>query len=171
MPQPQPNIRRATVGDAAAIAAVDVASWRAAYHNLMPDAYLDALSVDEKTASWARSLRREAASKKQTFVAERDGDVIGYATVGPDGESGSGLLYLMSVTPEHWRGGAGHALMLASRDALKRDGYRMAVLWVLERNERARRFYEADGWTADALTQTSDYGGTPLVALRYVTRL
>ena len=165
------DVRRAILQDAAAIAAVNVASWRAAYRGLMPDAYLDGLDVEEKRANWARTLGRETVTRTRTFVAECDSKVIGYATVGPDGESGSGLLYMMYVAPEHWRSGAGRVLMDASRGTLTRDGYRMAVLWVLERNERARRFYEADGWTADALTQTDDYGGTRLVALRYVTRV
>jgi hypothetical protein len=45
------------------------------------------------------------------------------------------------------------------------------VLWVLEQNERARRFYERDGWAADGVSQPDDYGNTKLIALRYVTRL
>jgi hypothetical protein len=35
------QLRRATPEDAAALAAVEVRSWRAAYRGLMPDAYLD----------------------------------------------------------------------------------------------------------------------------------
>jgi GNAT superfamily N-acetyltransferase len=165
------KVRRAGADDAAAIAAVNVASWRAAYRGLMPDAYLEALSVEAKRAMWAGSLAREPASRKVTFVAVRGADVIGYATVGPDGESGSGLLYMMYVAPEHWRTNAGSGLMHASREAMKRDGYRTAVLWVLEQNERARRFYERDGWAADGVSQPDDYGNTKLIALRYVTRL
>ena len=165
------NVRRAVLQDAAAIAAVNVASWRAAYRGLMPDAYLDALDVDEKRANWARTLGRETVKRTRTFVAECDSKVIAYATTGPDGESDSGLLYMMYVAPEHWRSGAGGVLMHASRDALKRDAYRMAVLWVLEQNERARGFYESDGWTADGVSQADDYGGTRLTALRYVTAI
>jgi len=165
------NIRQATPEDALAIGTVDVASWRAAYRGLMPDAYLDALSVDDTAARWTSSLSREGARRKRTFVTEHEGAVVGYATVGPDGESGSGLLYLMYVAPDHWRRGSGSALIAAACDALRHDGYRTAVLWVLEHNERARRFYEAHGWTADGAIQPNDYGCVTLPALRYTVAL
>jgi GNAT superfamily N-acetyltransferase len=164
-------VRAARVDDARAIAAVDVASWRAAYRDLMPAAYLDALSVEEKTARWSSSLAREAPRRKQTLVAEDDGAVIGYATVGPDGESGSGLLYLMYVAPDQWRRGVGAALMAHVCETLRRDGFRSGVLWVLERNDRARGFYEAQGWSADGASQINDYGRTKLSALRYTLAL
>lgn len=147
-------------------------SWRAAYRGLMPDAYLDALSVEEKAAQWARSLARERPRNKRTLVAEDEDALVGYATIGPDGESGSGLLYLMYVTPAYWRRGVGSALMAPTCDAFRQDGYRMAVLWVLRRNERARAFYERACWQIDdAATQINDYGGTKLTAVRYTLAL
>ena len=42
-------VRRATPEDGAALAAVEVRSWRAAYRGLMPDAFLDGISEAEKT--------------------------------------------------------------------------------------------------------------------------
>lgn len=164
-------IRGATVDDAAAIAAVDVASWRAAYAGLMPDGYLDAMSVAGKTAAWERSLQREASRGKRTIVAMKRGRVIGYATVGPDVESNRGLLYLMYVAPERWGRGAGVALMAGARDALIELGHAEAALWVLEANERARRFYERDGWRVDGASQTNDYGGVELLAIRMARSL
>ena len=46
-----------------------------------------------------------------------------------------------------------------------------AVLWVLEQNERARRFYDSDGWQADGAMQEDDSGGRKLMALRYALSL
>ncbi len=167
MSQATPVVRTATVADAGAIAAVDVASWRAAYRGIMPDAYLDALSVVRKTSDWQRSLGRAHERGKRTFVAETDGSVVGFATVGPDTEvASSGLLFLMYVAPGQWGRGSGRALMTASETALRELGYARAVLWVLEANIRARRFYEAAGWSADDARRIVEYG-TPLPALRY----
>ncbi|MEU6929538.1 hypothetical protein AB0A05_10295 [Streptomyces sp. NPDC046374] len=42
-------IREAAPSDAAAVAAVHIRSWRAAYRGLVPDAYLDSLDVGERT--------------------------------------------------------------------------------------------------------------------------
>ena len=161
------SIRTGTVADAAAIAAVDVASWRAAYGDIMPDAYLDALAVVRKTSDWQRSLGRERERGRRTLVAEADGGVVGFATVGPDAElPGAGLLFLMYVAPEWWGRGCGRVLMTASEAALRELGFRRAVLWVLEANARARRFYEAAGWSADGAHRVVEYG-VPLDALRY----
>ena len=43
-------IRLATLADARAIAELHVASWRAAYVGILPPAYLEGLSVEEREA-------------------------------------------------------------------------------------------------------------------------
>jgi hypothetical protein len=42
-----------------------------------------------------------------------------------------------------------------------------AVLWVLEGNARARRFYERGGWFADGTSRDEAMGGEPTHQLRY----
>jgi RimJ/RimL family protein N-acetyltransferase len=166
------QLRRATPEDAGAIAAGHVASWQAAYRGLMPDAYLDALSVEDRAAQWRGSLEREELRGKRTFVVEAEHRrLIGYATVGQDEQPDRGLLLLMYVLEEAWGTGVGRALLGAAHNALRELGYSAAVLWVLERNERARRFYEAAGWRADGERQTHDYGGAQLEAIRYAITL
>ena len=49
-------IREATSKDAAAIAAIHVKSWRAAYAGILPAAFLDGLSEEEYTAFWEQEL-------------------------------------------------------------------------------------------------------------------
>ena len=45
--------------------------------------------------------------------------------------------------------GVGRALLERVTEAMRANGYRHAVLWVFEANDRARRFYEAAGWSPD----------------------
>jgi hypothetical protein len=45
-----------------------------------------------------------------------------------------------------------------------------AVLWVLEGNARARRFYERGGWAADGTTRDEPMGGEMTHQLRYALR-
>ncbi len=47
------------------------------------------------------------------------------------------------------------------------QGYRRATLWVLEANQRARRFYEARGWTPDGTSKIDDRGSFQLHEVRY----
>jgi hypothetical protein len=41
------------------------------------------------------------------------------------------------------------------------------VLWVLEGNERAERFYRAAGWARDGGRKVEEFQGTDLVEVRY----
>jgi ribosomal protein S18 acetylase RimI-like enzyme len=52
----------------------------------------------------------------------------------------------LHVLPDHWGRGVGSALYAAAMVQARTEGYREAVLWVLEDNSRARSFYEPRGW-------------------------
>jgi GNAT superfamily N-acetyltransferase len=163
------HVRDARIQDAPAIADVNVRSWQAAYRGLMPDSYLDALSGEEDTARWQRAIAESTRRGRPVLVVEDGaGAVVGYAVVGADVDEPSlGLVFLMYVGPERWGTGAGHALMEASIERLRGAGFGRAVLWVLEANARARRFYEREGWVEEGGRSTSTYGGVALPALRY----
>jgi CheY-like chemotaxis protein len=76
------EVRDATSADARAIATVHVTSWRAAYRGLLPDRFLDRLSVDERAPTWRRRIdgRHDAEA---VLVAERDGAVVGFLAAIP----------------------------------------------------------------------------------------
>jgi GNAT superfamily N-acetyltransferase len=118
---------------------------------MMPDEFLDGLRSDDREAMWRR-IATEPPVRSALFVAQLDGDVVGFASVGPanpptDGDS-VGELYAINVDPDAWGTGAGAALLAEATDALRRLGFHTAVLWVLLANDRARRFYERHGWAA-----------------------
>ena len=74
-------LRIAKPDDARAIAAIHVAAWRAAYRRLMPDDFLAALSVDQRTAMWSSILSRPTPA--QVMVAEIDSVLAGFCSYGP----------------------------------------------------------------------------------------
>ncbi len=57
--------------------------------------------------------------------------------------------------------------MSAALDTLTGFGFDEATLWVLDRNDRARQFYEAGGWHADGATKVEDGPGFPIAEVRY----
>jgi ribosomal protein S18 acetylase RimI-like enzyme len=162
-------VRRATPDDAASLAAVEVTSWRAAYRGLMPEAFLDGLSAEERAASWRENLLRHGPSgRKRLRVAVEEDGVIGFVRVGTVWDADEvGLVYVLYVLPAYWGHGVGTALMRAALDDLRELGMREAVLWVLRDNQRARRFYDGLGWRPDGRTTTEDYGGVALEAWCY----
>ncbi len=110
------------------------------------------------------------------FVAEdpRDGHVCGWVGVGglrpeatTDCEPGTGELWALNLEPAAWGRGIATALMAAAVREMEAQGYRRAILWVLDSNARGRRFYEREGWTADGAIKIDDARDFALHELRY----
>ena len=163
----------ASPDDAWPLAAVDVASWQSAYRGLLPDDYLDALSVEQRAADWQRRLLGHDAERgRSTLVADEDGEILGFLRFGPDEDDPTaGFVFLLYVLPARWRSGVGAALMAAGEARLREMGFTSAALAVLEANDRARRFYEQLGWRTDGARQHETYGGRELAVLRYTRSL
>jgi GNAT superfamily N-acetyltransferase len=156
-------VRRADLEDARAIAAVHLASWRAAYRGLMPDQVLDELSLDKREQDW-REWLAEGGARHFTLVAERDGRLLAFCTVEmparEEGESDDvAAIPALYAHPDAFGTGAGRALMQAAVEAARDAGYREAVLWMLEGNRRAEAFYERGGWRRDGGRRQSDWPG------------
>lgn len=145
------RVRAATVEDANAIAEVHVETWRETYTGLMPDRFFDASVLDGRRRMW-RSILSLDPVPGAIVVAQRDGAVVGFAFAGssqhPDASKGvepTRDLHLFSIyllAAEHGTG-AGSALLSAAL------GDQPAQLWVLSANDRAREFYERNGFRAD----------------------
>jgi GNAT superfamily N-acetyltransferase len=144
------TIRDAGPEDARAIAEVHVASWRDAYRGLLPDAFLDRLSVDDRERSWLATFAEPAFG---VLVAEDAERVVGFASFGPSRDegatAGTGEIPAIYVDPEVLGTGVGRQLFEAAVGKLREGGFARATLWVLEANGRARRFYEKAGWSWD----------------------
>src|SRR4051812_34644984 len=56
------SFRRAGPDDAPTIASVHVASWKTTYPGIVKQAYIDALSVEERTRAWGRAAAERGVS-------------------------------------------------------------------------------------------------------------
>lgn len=164
------TVRPATAADAPAMGRLVVRAWQAAYRGHMPDDYLDGLRAEDRADYWDGMLRREDL-RGVVLVAERAGEVIGFAAAGPSPDpAGAGELFAINLDPGHWGTGAGRALLEAAQAELVRMGFAEMVLWVLPGNARARRFYEIAGWVADGSSRTSEVFGVTVPEVRYRRR-
>jgi GNAT superfamily N-acetyltransferase len=157
-------VRPGTPEDAEGVARVHVETWQAAYAHTLPQQQLAALSIDEAVD---RSRRWPP-----TFVAERDGEIVGFVSVGAGREPESdGELFAIYVHPQAWGTGTGRALIEAGEGELRRLGHQDAILWVLGDNPRARRFYELAGWSLDRDSREIHIFGFDVAEVRYSKRL
>jgi GNAT superfamily N-acetyltransferase len=158
-------VRAATVDDARPIVDVRMASWRATYGPDLPELVWDEL---DPAAVAERFAARLAGGTMHALVAEVDGTVRAYVLYGPyrdDDLADAGEIVAIYVHPEYWSTGLGRALLPAAIDALD---IRPVVLWVLENNARARRFYEIAGFRADGASKAADLlAGVQLPEVRY----
>jgi ribosomal protein S18 acetylase RimI-like enzyme len=146
------RIREATPQDAEAIAGIHVRAWQTAYRGQLSDDYLDQLRVDERLDMHRAALEAPPAEYRM-WLAERAERPIGFAVTGKsqdaDAQDRTAEFFAIYLEPEQLGTGVGRALFEHAVDDLRERGYRTATLWVLETNERARRFYEIAGWKAD----------------------
>jgi GNAT superfamily N-acetyltransferase len=161
-------VRDARPEDALAIARVHTRSWQVGYAHAFPAEALAAISAERRAGRWAERLR-SFEPRSAVLVAEVDGTVRGFVSVGPARELGRevGELYAIYVDPDQWGSGVGQALISAGEQGLRDAGFTKAILWVLEDNPRARRFYEAAGWTHDGATKRDTHLETEVTEVRY----
>ena len=138
------SLRPAVPADAAAGAAMHAACWREAY-----GPYADPRLLAERLADtdrWLSAWTRQLAEGPPRVLAEADGEPVGFAVAGrcrDEDRPTSSELYAVYTRRAWWGTGMGQALW----EAVAPEG--SCSLWVLEDNERARRFYEHNGFRPD----------------------
>jgi GNAT superfamily N-acetyltransferase len=174
---PAPFVRPATPADSDAIGLVHVRSWQSAYQAKIPRDYLDGLDPAHRAQVWWRILEQDQPSRGGVLVAVAEGGgIIGFASFGPsrDGDTDprvTGEVFAIYADPDAWETGAGRALMGSAVAELTRAGYADAILWVLDANDRARRFYALAGWAQDGASKTDGSCGFDIAEVRYRTAL
>jgi GNAT superfamily N-acetyltransferase len=143
-------VRPARLEDALRIATIHVEAWRAAYRRIVPDEFLDALSIEQRHMTWQQHL---AAGESFTWVAEDADATHGWISAGRsrdvDAGQSTGEIWAVYVDPDHWSEGVGRTLCTAAEQELRRQGFTDATLWVLKGNERALQFYLESGFIHD----------------------
>ena len=164
-------VRVATIEDAETIAAIHVRTWQVAYEGLVPATFLASPSIRERVNMW------------RTVISERLGSLLlavaphgetGFISFGPsrdqDGEQ-KAEIYAIYVLPQFWHQGIGRELLDEAERRLEDQHFIAFTLWVLDKNARARRFYEARGFRLDASRKEETIGGFLLTELRYEKRM
>jgi len=165
------QVREMNEADIEAVSEIRVRGWRSAYADIVPGAYLDAMTVEsdaEQRRKWFRDPRRRSTD----LVAADAGVPVGWLCFGPyrgelPGSGGAGEIHALYVRPELTGHGIGRALLAEAHARMGHQGLRAVALWVLQDNRRARRFYERIGYRADGATQDDVYDDVTLTELRY----
>lgn len=149
--------------DRFAISRIYEESWKYAYQGIVPQAYLDSIPAGQ----WASKLDQEGIG---TLVAVEDRKLIGtssYCKSRWEEFSGDGEIISIYFLPQYMGRGYGSKLLHAAVEELQKRGFSDIFLWVLEENQRARKFYEKCGFVLAEYDMEHEIGGKILRELRY----
>jgi GNAT superfamily N-acetyltransferase len=164
-------IRHARPEDARAIAQVRIDAWRATYRGMMPDAYLDAMSVPDNAAFWARILA-SGSPNASIYVAQAVDGIVGFASANvldPPKFDLDAELSAIYLSADHKRQGIGRRLVAAVAAAQRARGSNGFITWVIAKNQPARAFYERIGGEL-LVEQPFQWDGLDLVEAGYALR-
>lgn len=168
------RLRAATLDDAAEMGVFHVRAWQQAYRGQMPDEFLAQLDPVERAGIWRRVLG-DPTIDADVILALDGPAIVGLLSSGAwneaDAEPGVGELAVMYAAEAYWGRGVGPALHDRAIGSFTARGFTEAVLWVLDSNARAIRFYEREGWKPDGESRPDTFGGITVNDVRYRRRL
>ena len=149
------TLRPAVTEDAADLAAIQAASWNAAFVEILTPEILREYTDFARLEAMYRNV---LASPELHLTLELVNDVphgLAAWSASRDGEAKTAELICIHSRPSNWGKGYGAALMRHALLEMENAGYSYVTLWVFAENHRARRFYEALGFVATGATQIS----------------
>ena len=161
-------VREATLEDAEGIARVHTDSWQTSYRGILPDTVLDRIDVGQRTESRRKILRDHSVFKLVAYDVTH-GDIVGFCDAGASRRNVpyKGEVYAIYLAHRAKRHGLGQEMFDRVMAWLVAQDMRSMIVWVLENNHHARRFYEAQGGREGSRLQ-SRVGGYPVVELAYI---
>jgi len=138
-------------------------SWKFAYSGIVPQNYLDSIPKGR----WANRINREGMNN---LVLIENGVIIGTASFCKsrwEQYNDYGEIVSIYFLPDYMGKGYGNYLLKKCVDELKSLGYDKMLLWVLEDNHRARRFYEKNGFICSDEYIDDNIGGKDLREVMY----
>ncbi len=131
------------------MAQVQLATWQAAYGDLLPPAALG-LDPTELAAVWRTAVADPPSPRHRLLVAVDRGEVVGFAASEPaDEPEGTSELTALLVEPRWGRRGHGSRLLTATVDHWREDGAAFGVTWVFEQDSVVSDFLASAGWGPD----------------------
>jgi GNAT superfamily N-acetyltransferase len=139
------GFREAAIADCTAVARVHVRSWRESFAGIVPQAFLDKMSVEKRARAFEKGF---SAPSYRMYVAEApERGVVGFADFGEpreDIDDYKGELYAIYLLPEFQRKGIGERLFNLGVEFFKRSGKDSMYLLALAVSPY-RSFYEKMG--------------------------
>lgn len=154
------SIKYVSIEDLDTLANVHSESLRAAYKDIVPDDIINnSFSFERRRVGFTRELEKKTPFNAIAF----DGDnPVGLLSFGDsrhiDVDEDTIELWRIYLLPQYWGSGFGEELFSWGINEIRARGYKKVILWVLEENLRARRFYEKNDFAFTGQKQEEEMG-------------
>ena len=154
------KIRYAVESDISTLARVHSKSLQAAFGELFPiEIVNEHFSYERRFRGFTKEIEKDEPANALVFVDENP---VGVVSFGPsryiDVAEDTIELWRMYVLPEFWGSGVASVTMNWALSEIKKLGYKRTILWVLEENSRAQRFYEKCGFIKTEQILNAEFG-------------
>lgn len=139
-------------------------SWKYAYKNIIPQDYLDNISA----GSWTNNITKDG---RNNLVLIENNSMIGTSSFCKsrwEKYSNYGEVVSIYFLPEYIGKGYGKKLLDKVMEELNHLGFEYVLLWVLEDNMQARKFYEKYGFIFSKEYRNDNIGGKELREVMYI---
>ncbi|WP_017415390.1 GNAT family N-acetyltransferase [Clostridium tunisiense] len=162
-------IRYANLDDSAVLGKILSESSQAGFKDIIPDHILsDVFSVERRTERFISEL---SEGSPKTIIAFDESEPAGLISFGKPRDDNSEKLCIeilrVYLLPKFWGSGISKELIEWGINEILKEGLTNIELWVLEKNIRARNFYEKIGFKYDNTFRITDMG-KDLKELRYI---
>lgn len=154
------SIRFVNTEDIDTLASVHSQSLQAAYKDIVPDDILDnSFSFERRRAGFSHELHEQ---RPFNVIAYDGSNPVGLLSFGDsrhiDVDEDTIELWRIYLLPQYWGSGFGEELFRWGINEIKVRGFKKVILWVLEENPRARRFYEKNGFSFTGQKKEEEIG-------------
>lgn len=153
------KIRYADISDAKTLAEIHSKSWKVAYKGIVPNEILEKITAEKRQIYFEKALTE---GWEEDAIIFKDNEAVGLICIGKcrdtDKPGAYGEIWGIYLLPEYWKMGIGSELINWGINELKKRNYNKVILWVLEENISARKFYEKIGFKHDGTVKEITIG-------------
>ena len=144
------KIRKAKTGDEKILAFIQTESWKNSFKGIISETDLEKYTnITKAEEMYSRVLKEKYA---ENFILEIDGKphcIAAWSKARNSEFSDSAELICIHSLCDNWGKGYGSIMMNHIINEIKSAGFKSVLLWVFEKNIRARKFYEKHGFVSE----------------------
>lgn len=140
------QIRRVERKDLLEVAKIKVETWQQSYDGIINKKYLENMDYKKIAEKWSKNFNNE-----NFLVVVENEKILGFCRYGDRGDEFDrfreydGEIYAIYISEKYAKKGIGKKLVASAMEDLKKQHKNKVIIWCLEQNIEAQKFYNRIG--------------------------